>query len=132
MLFYTYIQVCHVNCNHSVSELRLLLCDIDHLVPLDKLNILLQLFHLSLHPLFASLLRGRVCHHAQTLVLVMELLPVLLQTSQQHFSEGEGGFNAALAYNYTCFKVKGCIAYRYNIIIINPDFTNSIVAMDYN
>ena len=58
------------------------LVDKDHSVSLNQLNVSLQLLHLGLHPLLACLLWGSVCHHTQPLVLVVQGLPVLLQTCQ--------------------------------------------------
>ena len=57
------------------------LVDQDHLVPLNQFNVPLQLFHLCLHPLLPGFLGSRVCHHTQSLVLVVQYLPVLLETS---------------------------------------------------
>ncbi len=62
--------------------------NVDHSVPLNQLNVLLQLLHGRLHPLLPGLLGGRVCHHAQPLVLVVELLPILLQPRQQLLPAG--------------------------------------------
>ena len=53
-------------------------------MPLYHLNILLQLLHLSLHPLLPCLLGGSVSNHTQTLVLMVQVLPVGLQSPQQN------------------------------------------------
>ncbi len=70
------------------------LCDVDNSVPLNKLNVLLKLLHGCLHPLLSGLLGCRIRDDAQALVLMVELLPVLLQTCQQLLpviSRGGGG-----------------------------------------
>lgn len=53
--------------------------DVDGLVSLDEVNVPLQLLHLQLQTLLAVLLRGGVRDNRESLVLMVQLPPVLLQ-----------------------------------------------------
>ena len=55
---------------------------INHIMPLQLLNIPLNLTHSILQILLNILLRRRIRHHRQTLIIMMQNIPLLLQRIQ--------------------------------------------------
>ena len=66
-------------------------------MPLNRIDIALQLLHLRLHALLPVLLWCGIRHHRQALVLVMQLLPVAFEAVEDlvAFVRGEAFHGAA-------------------------------------
>lgn len=64
----------------GVSQASLVIRDVNSLVAFNEVNVSFQLLHLQLQTLFAVLLGSCVRDDREALVLMMQLIPVPLQT----------------------------------------------------